>query len=85
MLLERLPRDEGDAPHVFPRDTWARIEIDAQFIGMIEVVRADRVRVQLKTAKVRHPSERGGVPRDNLGGGATRGKADRYHFQPRWP
>jgi hypothetical protein len=41
---------------------------------VIEVIGANRVRMQLETAEVHDPREAGRVVHDHLFGGATRGK-----------
>ena len=62
-----------------------RIEIDAQLVGMIEIVGAHRMRVQLEAGEVRHPGERRGVARHDLFRAAARGKAQRHDLDPRRP
>ena len=51
-----------------------RIEVDAQLVGMLEVLGAHRVRVQLQAGEVREPGERRGVARHDLLGRAPDGK-----------
>ena len=46
------PRDLAD---LRPLDARHRIEIDAQLVGMIEIVGAHRMRVQLEAGEVGHP------------------------------
>src|SRR5204863_3592102 len=52
---------------------------------MIEVLGADRMRVQLETGEVREPGQSSGRTRHDLVGGAAGGKAQRNHFDPGWP
>jgi hypothetical protein len=72
----------GDLAHLTPLDARDRIEIHPQLIGMLQVVGPYRVGVQLETAEVGEPGERGGVTRHHLVGAPARGKAQRYHFDP---
>jgi hypothetical protein len=52
---------ERDAAHVVPLNAGIRIEIDAQFVGVIEIARAHRMRMQLDAAEIDDPREPGGV------------------------
>ena len=45
----------ADLAHLRPLDARHRIEIDAQLVGMIEIVGAHRMRMQLEAREVRHP------------------------------
>jgi hypothetical protein len=45
---------------VFPSDTRTRIEVDPQFIGIIEICGPNRVWVQFNTAKIHNPNKPGG-------------------------
>ena len=53
--------DLGDAPHLRPLHARHRVEIDAQLVGVIEIVGTHRMRVQLEAGEVRHPEERGRI------------------------
>ena len=61
------------------------IEIDAQLVGMIEIARAHRVRMQLDAAQVDDPREPRRVVDDDLFRGAARGKRERHRSQPGGP
>ena len=64
---------KGDAANIVPTDAGNRIEIDAQFVGMIEIAGAHRVRVQFDAAKVHDPGKPGCViDYDFFGGSAGR-------------
>ena len=76
---------QRDPAHVVPGDARARIEIDAQLVGMVEVAGAHRVRVQLDAAEVDDPGQARGVVDDDLLGGAARGKRQRHRAQPGRP
>ena len=49
-----------------------RVEVDAQLVGMVEVLGADRVRVEVDAAEVVDPGEAGRVVDDDLVGGPAR-------------
>ena len=74
------PRDLAD---LAPRDARHRIEIDAQLVGMIEIVGAHRMRVQLEAGEVGHPRERRGIARHDFLRGAAGRKAQRDDLDPR--
>ncbi len=73
---------EGDAADVVPLDAGAGVEIDAEFVGVVEVGGADGVRVELDAAEVDDPSETGGVVEDDLFGGAAGGKGEGDGLEP---
>ena len=60
--------DAGDLADLRPLHARHRIEIDAQLVGMVEVVGANRMRVQLETRQVGHPHEGGRLPGHDLFG-----------------
>ncbi len=76
---------EGHPAHVVPGDTGARIEVDAQLVGVVQVARADRVRVQLHAPEVRDEGEPRHVVDHDLLGGAPRGEAQRRGADPGGP
>ncbi len=75
MVLEHLADDERDLAHLREGDSRRGIEIDAELVGVVEVVGANRVRVQVEAAQVHHPGEAGGVVHHHLVGGAAGGNA----------
>ena len=75
----------GDCPDLSPADARHRIEIDAQLVGMIEIVGAHRVRMQFEAGEIRHPRERRRVARHDFLGGAARRKLQRDDVDPRRP
>ena len=77
--------DAGHLEDLAPGDAGDGIEIDAQFVGMVEVFGAHRMWVQLETGHVGHPRERGGVPRHEFVGAAARRKAQRDDLGPGRP
>ena len=76
-VVQRRVHDARDLAHLRPRDAGHRIEIDAQLVGMIEIVGAHRVRMQLEAREVRHPRERRRVARHDLLRGAAGRKVQR--------
>ena len=84
-FLEQILGFDRDAAHVVPRDTWTRIEIDAQLVGVVEIARAHGVRMQLDASQVHDPRETGGIVHDDFFGGSPRRKRERDRSQPRRP
>ena len=82
-VVERRAHDAGDLADLRPLDAGHRIEIDAQFVGMIEIVGAHRMRVQLEAGEVRHPGERGGIARHDFLRAAAGREAQRHDVDPR--
>jgi len=70
-VRQHFARDLGDLAYLRPLDPWHRIEIDAQLVGVIEVLGAHRMRMQLETGEVGKPSERRGILGDDFIGRAT--------------
>ena len=69
--VERLARDERDLADLVPLDAGDRVEVHAQLVGVVEVVGADRVRVEVDAAEVDDPRQLRGVADDDLLGGPT--------------
>ena len=44
-LSEKALNFESDPAYIGPTHAWNRVEIDAQFVGMIEIIRAHRMRM----------------------------------------
>ena len=72
----------ADLADLRPLDARHRIEIHAQFVGVIEIVGAHRVRMQLQAGEVGHPQQRGGIAWHDLVGAAAGRKAQRHHLDP---
>ena len=77
--------DERDPAHVVPRHSRNRIEIDAQLVGMVEVLGAHRMRMQLEAGEIRHPRQRRRVARHDFFSRAAGRKAQRHDLDPRRP
>ena len=63
-LVHHLLHDERDLADELPRVALARVEVDQQVVGPLDVVHARVPRVQLDAAEVDHPGERGRVVDD---------------------
>jgi hypothetical protein len=72
--LTCIPRE----PEVFGH----RIEIDAQLVGVLEVVRAHRVRVQVDATQVDDPGKLRRVAEHEFARAPTRGEFELHHFHP---
>ena len=84
-LLRAGPYLERDTAHIRPTDAGPRVEIDAQFVGMLQIARADRMRVQFDAAEVDYPRESGRVIDDDLLRGSARRERQGDGSQPGRP
>ena len=75
----------GDLTDLRPLHTRHRIEIDAELVGMIEIVGAHGVRMQLEAGEIRHPRERRRIAGDDFFRGAAGRKAQRHDVDPGRP
>jgi hypothetical protein len=75
-VREGLAHDARDRDDLRPLHAGNGVEVDPQFVGVLEVVGAHRMRVQFDATEVRHPHERGGIARDDFERGATRGERE---------
>jgi hypothetical protein len=80
-----VQRRVHDARYVLklgPQNAWDGIEVNAQFVGMIEIVGTNGMGMKFQTRKVCHPRQRGCVPRHDFFSRATRGEGQRDHVDP---
>ena len=70
--LERLAADQRHVADLRPRHARDRVEVDPQLVGVVEVVGAHRVRVEVDAAEVDDPGEPRRVVEDDLVGGPAR-------------
>ena len=84
-FVERRMNERCGLEHLRPRHARRGIEIDTQLVGMIEVVGADRMRMELRAREVGHPREGRGIARHDLVGGSSRRKTDRRDLNPVGP
>ncbi|OLC58683.1 MAG: hypothetical protein AUH76_16750 [Candidatus Rokubacteria bacterium 13_1_40CM_4_67_11] len=59
--------------HLRPLDAGHGIEVHAQLVGMVQVLGADRMRVQLEAGEVGEPRQRSGVATTSIHGGRASG------------
>ena len=66
MLLEHLACDQGHVDDLAPLHARHRVEVDAKFVGVGEIVGAHRVRIEVDAAHVDRPHQSGGIVDDGL-------------------
>ena len=71
-VLERLLAGHRHVADLRPLDAGDRVEVDAQLVGMVEVVGADGVGVEVDAAEVDDPDQGRRVVDDDLVGGPAR-------------
>src|SRR5262249_24610007 len=71
--------------HVRPAYAWARIQIDPQFIRVLEISGTHGVGVLLDATEVDNPDKAGRIVNDDLFCGAARWKRQSDRSQPRRP
>lgn len=81
-FLEECVHFEGDSADVGPSDTGAGIQVNSQFIGVVEIGRAYRVRVEFQAAEINDPGKAGGIVDDDFLGGAAGGKGESHRAEP---
>src|SRR5207244_7378387 len=62
-----------------------RIEIDAQLVRMIEILRAHRMRMEIDAPEVDDPGQLRRVAQDDLARSPARGKLQLYDLDPERP
>src|SRR5437867_12130917 len=82
MLVEHVTDDQGHAPHVVPACARAGVEIDAQLVGVFEIVGAHRMRVQVDAPEVYDPEKLCRVADDDLSCRPAGRKAQLYRLDP---
>ena len=82
VVLEHLAGHQRDVDDLPPGHPGHRVEVDAQFVGMVEVVGEHRMRVEVDAAQVDRPGQAGRVMDDGLFG---RGAATRSAVRRRRP
>jgi hypothetical protein len=60
-IVQRRTDDARNLLKLAPLDARHWIEIDPQFVGMVEIVGTDGMRMKFETCKIGHPRKRGGV------------------------
>src|SRR5437667_12586614 len=82
MFLEDVAHNERHTAHIFEAHTRAGVEIHSQLIGMIEIVCADGMRIQIDASEVDDPEELCGVADDNLSRRAAGRKTQLHGLDP---
>ena len=85
VVLQHLLGHQGDLDDLPPVDAGHRVEVDAQLVGVVEVLGQHRMRVEVDAAEVDHPGQRGGVADHHLLGRAARGVVQLRHLDPVGP
>ena len=75
-LAQQRPRLGGDAHGVVEVGARLRVEVEAQLVGMVDVVVAHRPRVEGDRAHLRRPADDGDLGRADLVGVAAGGELD---------
>ena len=83
--MKDRPGHRGDLLYLCPFDSRHGVEVDAQFVGMLEVLGAYGVRVQLKAGKIGEPGEGRRITRNDLVGRAARREAQFDYLDPGGP
>src|SRR5690606_14927486 len=81
-LGEVLPCDGGDLDGVGEVGPGLRVEVDAQLVRVVDVVAADRPRVEGDGAEVRRPGDGGELGGAQLVGGAAAREGDLDGLDP---
>ena len=68
VVLQHLAGHQRDVDDPPPRDPGHRVQIDPQFVGVVEVAGEHRVRIEVDAAQVDRPRQPGGVMDDRFGG-----------------
>jgi hypothetical protein len=84
-LVKDVAHKQSHAPHLVPGHARAGIEIDAQLVGMLEVVGAHRVRIEINASQVHDPQKLRRIAHDDLPRRPTRWKAELDRFDPLGP
>src|SRR5256885_605213 len=82
MLSEYVANGRRDFAHVIERHIRLRVEVDAQLVGMIDIVATHRPRIQVDTTQVRCPYDVCDIDRTQLFSAATAWKVHRHGFYP---
>jgi len=66
VFVEHVTYDQGHTSHVVPARAGAWVQINSQLVGVLKVLGAYRVRVQVDTSQVDDPEELRRVAHDDL-------------------
>ena len=79
---ERLLGHEGHGADVSPGHARHGVQIDAQLVRMVEVLGADRMRVEVEAAEVRDPGQRRRIAQHDLLSGPAGRERERDRVDP---
>jgi hypothetical protein len=82
VVVEDLADHRGHVEDLRPFDAGHRVEVDPQFVGMVEVAGPHGMRIEVDAAQVHRPDEAGGVVDHRLGRRGARGVAKFGHIDP---
>ncbi|SHU16053.1 Uncharacterised protein [Mycobacteroides abscessus subsp. abscessus] len=68
MILQHPANDKRDIQDLAPRHPRHRVQVDAQLVGVVQVIGAHRMRIEIDTAEVDHPGQRRRIGDDGLAG-----------------
>ena len=85
MLSQRLADDQRHLTHLGEGHARHGVQVDPQFVRVLEVVSAHRVRIEVDAAEVDDPGQLGRVAHDDLRGGPTGREAQLHRLDPRRP
>ena len=83
-IFEDLPGRKGDLADLLPPHTGHRVQVHAQLVRMIEIIRPDRMRVEVDAAEVDDPGKGGVVAHNDLVGCPTRREPQLDGVDPGW-
>ncbi len=84
-IVEHRPDDRGDLLDLFPGHARHGVQVDAQLVGMIEILGADRMRMKLEASQICEPGQRRRITRYHLLRSTARWEVQLDHFDPRRP
>ena len=79
---QRRLDDTGNIADLRPLDAGHRIQVDAQLVGMIEILSTHRMRMQFEAGEVRHPRKRCSIARYDFFRGPAGWELQRHDFDP---
>ncbi len=79
---QRRADDAGDGSNLIPVNSGHRVEIDAQLVGVIEIVGAHRMWMELEAGQVGHPDQGRGVARHDFLRGPAGWELQRHDLDP---
>ena len=84
-VVEGRAHHVGDVTDVRPLEARNRVEIDAQFVWVVEVVGTNGMRMQFEAGQVGHPGECRRIARHDLFGRPARREAEGHDVDPWGP